>query len=151
MQEFLKYYQAEQKITVILTSHYMKDVEALCRRAVIINQGEIKHDGPLADIVERFSRNKVISLQFSGTEIPADLAEYGNVFDVQPPKVKLAVPREKIAEVLGSVLARYPVEDVGVQERPLEEVIAEFFTQPQEEASGSNGRKPAVELAPADR
>ena len=133
VQEFLKYYQAEQKITVILTSHYMKDVEALCRRAVIINQGEIKHDGPLADIVERFSANKVISLEFAGTEVPADLSTYGNVFDVQPPKVKLAVPREKIPEVLASVLARYEVEDVGVHERPLEEVIAEFFTQPQEQ------------------
>jgi len=135
VQEFLKFYQAEQKITVILTSHYMKDVEALCRRAVIINQGEIKHDGPLADIVERFSRNKVISLQFSGTEVPADLAAYGNVFDIQAPRAKLAVPREKIPEVLASVLARYAVEDVGVHERPLEEVIAEFFTQPHEETA----------------
>ena len=147
VQEFLKYYQAEQKITVILTSHYMKDVEALCRRAVIINQGEIKHDGPLADIVERFSRNKVISLQFAGTEIPADLGQYGNVFDVQPPKVKVAVPREKIAEVLASVLARYAVEDVGVQERPLEEVIAEFFTQPSEDAPLVGGTKSTSELA----
>jgi ABC-2 type transport system ATP-binding protein len=146
VQEFLKFYQAEQKITVILTSHYMKDVEALCRRAVIINQGEIKHDGPLADIVERFSRNKVISLQFSGTEVPADLSAYGNVFDVQAPRAKLAVPREKVAEVLGSVLARYAVDDVGVLERPLEEVIAEFFTQPQEEGVGSGGRA-AEEIA----
>ena len=75
----------------------------------------------------------MISLEFAGTEVPADLSTYGNVFDVQPPKVKLAVPREKIPEVLASVLARYEVEDVGVHERPLEEVIAEFFTQPQEQ------------------
>ena len=137
VQEFLKFYQAEQKITVILTSHYMKDVEALCRRAIIINQGEIKHDGPLADIVERFSRNKIISLQFAGTEVPADLSAYGKVFDLQAPRAKLSVPREKIPEVLASVLARYPVEDVGVLERPLEEVIAEFFTQPQEQVAAS--------------
>jgi ABC-2 type transport system ATP-binding protein len=129
VQEFLKFYQAQQKITVILTSHYMKDVEALCRRAVIINQGEIKHDGPLADIVERFSRNKIVNLQFAGADVPPDLATYGHVFDVQPPRAKIAVPREKIAEVLTSLLARYSIEDVGVQERPLEEVIAEFFTQ----------------------
>jgi ABC-2 type transport system ATP-binding protein len=87
--------------------------------------------------VERFSRNKVISLQFSGTEVPADLSAYGNVFDVQAPRAKLAVPREKVAEVLGSVLARYAVDDVGVLERPLEEVIAEFFTQPQEQVAAS--------------
>src|SRR5579872_5692547 len=51
VQGFLRYYQAEQQMTVLLTSHYMKDVEALCRRAIIINEGEIKHDGPLKDIV----------------------------------------------------------------------------------------------------
>ncbi|MBX3443740.1 MAG: ABC transporter ATP-binding protein [Planctomyces sp.] len=135
VQEFLKFYQAQRKITVILTSHYMKDVEALCRRAVIINQGEIKHDGPLAEIVERFSRNKVVHLQFAGTEVPDDLASFGHVFDVEPPRARLEVPRERIAEVLTALLARYSLEDVGVQERPLEEVIAEFFTQP--EAAGA--------------
>jgi ABC-2 type transport system ATP-binding protein len=57
------------------------------------------------------------------------------VFDVQAPRAKLSVPREKIPEVLASVLARYAVEDVGVLERPLEEVIAEFFTQPQEQVA----------------
>ncbi len=69
VQEFLKFYQSEHKITVLLTSHYMKDVEALCSRAIVINQGVIKHDGPLAEIVERFSKEKVIQLQIAG-EIP---------------------------------------------------------------------------------
>ena len=128
VQEFLRFYQAEQQITVILTSHYMKDVEALCRRAVIINQGEIKHDGPLAEIVERFSQHKVIQLQFGGTEVPPDLEQYGQVFDLRPPNAKLRVDRNRIPETLSALLTRYQLEDVGVQERPLEEVIAEFFT-----------------------
>ena len=128
VQEFLKYYQAEQQITVILTSHYMKDVEALCRRAVIINEGEIKHDGPLVDIVERFSQHKVIQLQFAGSEVPEDLNQYGQVFDMHPPNAKLRVDRNRIPETLSALLTRYQLEDVGVQERPLEEVIAEFFT-----------------------
>ena len=67
VQEFLKFYQAEQRITVVLTSHYMKDVEALCKRAIIINEGEIKHDGPLAEIVDRFSHHKIMEIQFGGT------------------------------------------------------------------------------------
>ncbi|AMV18646.1 ATP-binding cassette domain-containing protein [Planctomyces sp. SH-PL14] len=128
VQEFLKYYQASQQITVILTSHYMKDVEALCRRAVIINEGEIKHDGPLEEIVERFSQHKVIQLQFAGTSVPEDLATYGQVFDVSPPNAKLRVDRNRIPETLSALLQRYQLDDVGVQERPLEEVIAEFFT-----------------------
>jgi ABC-2 type transport system ATP-binding protein len=127
VQQFLKFYQAERKITVLLTSHYMKDVEALCQRAIIINQGVIKHDGPLADIVDRFSRHKIMDLQFAGTSVPADLGRYGTVIESHPPRVKLEVPRNQIPEILSSLLSQYNIEDVGVQERPLEEVIAEMF------------------------
>ncbi|MDA0285630.1 MAG: ATP-binding cassette domain-containing protein [Planctomycetota bacterium] len=128
VQEFLKHYQKQQGITVILTSHYMKDVEALCQRAIIINEGELKHDGPIADIVDRFSRHKIIELQFAGTTIPDDLDQYGRVFDTRAPRAKLEVDRNRIPEILTSVLSRYTIEDVSVQERPLEEVIAELFT-----------------------
>jgi ABC-2 type transport system ATP-binding protein len=129
VQEFLKYYQAQRKITVILTSHYMKDVEALCQRAVIINEGELKHDGPIADIVDRFSRHKVVSLQFAGNAVPGDLARFGTIIEERPPRVKIEVDRQQVPKMLTAVLAAYDVEDVGVQDRPLEEVIAELFTQ----------------------
>ena len=128
VQEFLKYYQAERKITVLLTSHYMKDVEALCRRAIIINEGEIKHDGPLAGIIDRFSRHKVVLLQFADSTVPSDLDSFGRVFDVHPPRAKIEVDRTRIPDILSRLLSRYPIEDVGVQDRPLEEVIAEVFT-----------------------
>jgi ABC-2 type transport system ATP-binding protein len=128
VQEFLKFYQAERKITVILTSHYMKDVQALCQRAVIINEGRIIHDGPLAHILDRFSRHKVIDLQFADANIPADLDRYGTILESRPPRVKLEVPRNQIPEILTSLLSKYTLEDVGVQERPLEDVIAELFT-----------------------
>ncbi len=129
VQEFLKQYQIEQNITVILTSHYMKDVEALCKRAVIINEGRIHHDGPLAEIVDRFSQHKLIHLQFAQSKIPDDLAQYGRVVEAIPPRVKLEVPRQQIPAILSSLLSRYEIEDVGVQERPLEDVIADVFTQ----------------------
>ena len=116
-------------MTVLLTSHYMKDVEALCRRAVIINEGEIKHDGPLDEILDRFSSVKQIQLQFAGTEIPPDIERFGRVVERIPPRVKLEVPRTEIPRVLAALLDRYTIEDVGVQERPLEEVIAEFFVR----------------------
>jgi len=132
VQEFLKFYQAERKITVVLTSHYMKDVEALCRRAIIINEGVIKHDGPLADIVDRFSRHKIVELQFTGSEIPPDLDRYGTVTETRPPRVKLNVSRHQIPEILSSLLSRYSIEDVSVQDRPLEDVIAEMFINQQQ-------------------
>jgi ABC-2 type transport system ATP-binding protein len=128
VQDFLKFYQAEQKLTVLLTSHYMKDVQALCRRAIIINEGEIKHDGPLAEIVDRFSTYKVIELLFAGETLPADLDRYGEVFDENFPRAKLKVPRNQVPEILSALLSRYALEDVGVHDRPLEEAIAEIFT-----------------------
>jgi ABC-2 type transport system ATP-binding protein len=127
VQEFLKFYQAERQITVLLTSHYMKDVEALCKRAIIINHGKINHDGPLADIVDRFGRHKIMDLQFAGSEVPDDIGRYGTVVEMRPPRVRLEVPRQRIPEILSALLANYNIEDVGVQERPLEDVIAELF------------------------
>ena len=131
VQEFLKYYQQQQQVTVVLTSHYMKDVEALCQRAVIINHGKIQHNGPLAEIVDRFSTHKILELQFAN-EVPADLARFGEVFDVQPPRAKVRIPRQKVPETLGAILSAYAIEDIGVHDRPLEEVIAEMFETPAE-------------------
>src|SRR5690606_27834431 len=85
--------------------------------------------GPLADIVDRFSRHKVIQLQFAESELPADLERYGRVFDVHPPRVKIEIPRREIRAVLTSLLNTYNIEDVAVQDRPLEEVIAEMFAE----------------------
>lgn len=128
VQDFLKFYQAEQKLTVLLTSHYMKDVQALCRRAIIINEGEIKHDGPLAQIVDKFSTYKVIELLFAGETRPPDLERFGEVFDDSFPRAKIKVPRNQVPEILSALLSRYALEDVGVHDRPLEEAIAEMFT-----------------------
>jgi len=144
VQEFLKFYQRERKITVLLTSHYMKDVEALCNRAIIINEGRIKHDGPLAEILDRFSKHKIMELQFAGSVIPPDLDRYGTVIERLPPRVKLEVPRNQIPEILSSLLSQYTVEDVGVQERPLEEVIAEVF---ENDRSAAEADSPAEAIA----
>ena len=128
VQEFLKHYQTEKKITVLLTSHYMKDVEALCKRAIIINEGELKFDGPLSEVVDKLNTTKIISLQFEQNKIPNDLSKFGEVIETEPPRARIHVSREKIPEILSSLLAQYRIEDVGVHERPLEEVIAEIFS-----------------------
>lgn len=126
VQEFLKYYQREQRITVLLTSHYMKDVEALCKRAIIIDGGQVKHDGPLTEIIDRFSQTKVIEILFSG-EPPHDLENFGTILESTPPRVRLEVDRQHVPHVLGRLLARNNVEDISVEDRPLEDVIADVF------------------------
>jgi ABC-2 type transport system ATP-binding protein len=106
----------------------MKDVAALCRRVVIIAQGQIMYDGSLGGIVDRFSGHKVITLVFPGDALPHGLDQFGEVIERQAPKVKLRVDRNGIAAALAAILARHTVEDVSVEDPPLEEVIAEMFS-----------------------
>ena len=129
IQKFLKHYQEVRRITILLTSHYMKDVAALCRRVVVINHGQIVYDGSLGGIIDRFSSHKVLTLQFNDGELPSDLARYGEVIERSVPRVKLRVDREQIAHVLSTVLANHTLEDVSVEDPPLEEVIAKVFAQ----------------------
>ena len=129
IQTFLKHYQQVRKVTVLLTSHYMKDVAALCGRVVIIAEGRIIYDGSLSGITDRFSGHKIISLQLNGGETPQDLGRYGEVLPAEPPKARLRVARGVVPEVLASILAHNVVEDVSVEDPPLEEVIAEVFSQ----------------------
>ena len=128
VQRFLRSYQAEQRITVILTSHYMKDIEALCDRAVVINRGSVIHDGPVSEIGDRFSQHKIVELQFANGSIPVDIKQFGDVLDHKPPVVRLQIPKQNVSDSLSRMLARYNVDDVSVSERPLEDVIAELFS-----------------------
>ncbi|MGI9458328.1 MAG: ABC transporter ATP-binding protein [Aeoliella sp.] len=134
IQKFLKHYQEVRKVTILLTSHYMKDVAALCKRVVIIAEGQIMYDGSLAGVVDGFSTHKVLTLQFADDHIPGDLARYGELLEAIAPKVKLRVERAEIPRVLAAVLADYSVEDVSVEDPPLEEVIADLFAQSSEQA-----------------
>ena len=71
VQSFLRHYQQARRITILLTSHYMKDVAALCRRVVIIALGRIIYDGSLSGIIDRFGGHKIISLQMTDGQMPA--------------------------------------------------------------------------------
>ncbi len=141
IQQFLKHYQTLRNITILLTSHYMKDIAALCRRVVVIAQGQIIYDGSLSGIVDRFSSHKVLTLQFADTKMPSDLARFGDVLQVAEPKVTLRVDRHAIADVLSSLLASYAIEDVSVEDPPLEEVIAEVFALSYDEVASDDEAK----------
>jgi ABC-2 type transport system ATP-binding protein len=135
IQSFLRHYQQQSKMTVLLTSHYMKDVAALCRRVVIIADGRIMYDGSLTGIIDRFSSHKVVTLLFQGETLPTGLNRYGEVVEEQAPKVKLRVDRSVVAESLAAILNLQAVQDVSVEDPPLEEVIAEMFSQATEQAA----------------
>ena len=129
IQQFLRYYQEKRKITILLTSHYMKDIAALCRRVVIIAGGMIKYDGSLAGVIDKFSGSKIITLQFGDGNQPDDLHRIGEVIDTNWPKVKLRITRAEIPNRLAAALQAYKLEDVAVEDPPLEDVIADLFSQ----------------------
>jgi ABC-2 type transport system ATP-binding protein len=129
IQQFLRHYQQARQITVLLTSHYMKDVAALCKRVVVIADGQIRHDGSLEGIVDRFGGHKIVTLQFAEEPMPTDLARYGDVLEIEPPRAKLRVHRRDVGRVMGAILDQHTMDDISVEDPPLEEVIAEVFSQ----------------------
>ena len=129
IQKCLRDYNATRGVTILLTSHYMRDVEALCRRVLVITHGKLVYDGPLTGITERFGSEKLVKLQFEGTESPADLGQFGDVTCRQGPVVDLKVHRTHVAEVLAAILDRYTVVDVSIQDPPLDQMIAKVFEQ----------------------
>jgi ABC-2 type transport system ATP-binding protein len=128
IQRCLKEYNARRGVTMLLTSHYMRDVEALCSRVLVIAHGRLVHDGPLAGIIEKFGRQKQLRLQFLGEEVPADLGQLAQ-YTASGPVAELKVDREQVAGLLAAVLDRYTVIDVSVQDPPLDQVIARVFEE----------------------
>ena len=128
IQRCLKEYNATRGVTMLLTSHYMRDVEALCSRVLVIAHGQVIYDGPLSGITERFGQSKLVRLHFAGEETPADLGCFGE-HTSNGPVAELKVERGRVAEVLSAILDRYTVVDMSVQDPPLDQVIARVFEE----------------------
>lgn len=127
IREFLKIYNEQWKTTVIITSHYMADIEALCDRAVIINQGQLVYDGQLADVNQLLGKKKLLSVKTSAAVDIGVWKEFGMVREVSVAGAVLEVSQEKVKEVLAAILSGLQVEDFTVTEIPIEESIARFY------------------------
>ncbi len=127
IRDFLKIYNEQWKTTVIITSHYMADIEALCDRAVIINQGVLVYDGKLGEVNQLLGKRKLLSVKTSAAVEAGDWAAFGSVREVSDAGAVLEVPQEKVREVLAVILSGMPVEDFTVTEIPIEESIARFY------------------------
>ena len=140
IQKFLKHYQEVRRITILLTSHYMKDVAALCRRVVVINHGQIVYDGSLAGIIDRFSSHKVLTLLFADGQLPSDFSRYGEVVELAEPRVKLQ--RRPPADLGGALhRARQPHARRRERRRPAAgRSIAQVFAQSAESQTAPSRR-----------
>ena len=128
MWEFIKHYNETRQTTIMLTSHYMKDVEKLCKRVIVINDGKIIYDGALSEIIKKYADYKIIKMTFEKAVDFADIAPYGEIIESNNTYASLRVPKIEAAKRVSNILAKLPASDILVEEVPIEDVIRRMFT-----------------------
>jgi len=131
VREFLRRYNATHRTTILLTSHYMADIQELCERVIIIDHGKIFFDGRLSQIVDRFANFKLVTIQCDGADACATdrLARYGEVVEKAPGRIKLKVKRDRVIPACKALLDELPVRDIDIEEVPIEDVIRQIFAR----------------------
>ena len=127
VRRFVVEYNRQHGATVLLTSHYMSDVTALAKRILVIDGGRLIFDGDLRELVERTAPWRVLKLQFHETADRAALARFGTVESCEGLQAVIRVDRKAVTETAAAILAALPVEDIAIEDMPVEEVIAEVF------------------------
>jgi ABC-2 type transport system ATP-binding protein len=126
---FIAEYNRRAGATVMLTSHYMADVEALCRRVIVIHHGQILFDGDLSSLADRFAAYKTIGVTLD--DPTPDLTPYGEVIAQDAGKVSLRVPKAETARITARLLTDLAVADLTIEDPPIEDVIEHVFAQEQ--------------------
>ncbi len=129
--EFLRQYNRVRQTTILLTSHYMADIQALCRRVIIIDRGRIFFDGRLDDIVDRFADFKLVTIHCDDAPACDDprLSAQGEVVERAPGYVRLKIKRERVIPACKALLDQLPVRDIDIEEVPIEDVIRQIFAR----------------------
>jgi ABC-2 type transport system ATP-binding protein len=129
VRDFVERYNETYGATLILTSHYMEDVERLCPRVIVIDHGKLVYDGALDALVSQVRPDKRIVLRFARAVDLQDLSSFGRVVRHDAGESALDVHKEAVNRVVGQALAQLPVSDLTVQNPPLEEVLGELFAR----------------------
>ncbi len=127
VRDFIGEYNRRHGATVLLTSHYMADVTALCKRIIVINRGTLLYDGNLQRLIEQTAPNKTIHIVFNAPVAAADLARYGEVLRLDGLEAEIRVPRIDTTRIGARLLAEQPVADINISEPPIEAIIGEVF------------------------
>ena len=127
IRSFVAEYNQRYGATVLLTSHYMADVQALCKRVIVIHHGRILFDGELSALAARFGAEKTIGVTLKEGAEAVDLSAYGRVVGSEDGKVSLKVGRDQAPDVAGRILHELPVADLTIEDPPIEDVIETVF------------------------
>lgn len=140
IREFVAEYNRRYDASVLLTSHYMADVIALCRRIIVIDKGRIIFDGDLSQLVEQAAPSKIIKVELARPVAFERLQTYGRVQSSEGLRAEVIVERRHTREAAARLLAELPVVDVTIEDPPIEEVIGQLFAR-----GGEQSPQPAVE------
>ncbi len=133
VREFLREYNQKYQATVLLTSHYMADITALCKRVILIHQGQLIYDGSLDGLLERFAPYREVKIELAHplSDLEAkkgvSLDVYGEVEEIEGQSVRLLVRREELTATVAKILADLEVLDLTITDPPIEEVIGRVF------------------------
>ncbi|GCE28475.1 ABC transporter [Dictyobacter alpinus] len=128
MRRFIATYSRETGATILLTSHYMADVETLCKRILLIDKGRLQYDGELEELAATLSSYKLLKVAIAD-EVDPDWSGYGEVVEVEEHKVALRVQREQVAAVTARLLAECAVSDLAIENPPLERVMDQVYRE----------------------
>lgn len=127
VRDFLRQYNQRYQATVLLTSHYMADITALCQRVLLIHQGQLIYDGSLEGLLERFAPCREVQVELASPLPAAKLSPYGEIAGIEGREVRLLVQREELTRTVSRILAELEVVDLTVTDPPVEEVIGRVF------------------------
>lgn len=127
VREFLREYNQRYQATVLLTSHYMADITALCERVLMIHHGQLIYDGSLEGLVDRFSPCREVKVEFGRPYLESELTQYGYVQEIDKQSARFLVQQEDLTQALAKILANLQVVDLTVSDPPIEEVIGQVF------------------------
>ena len=127
MRDFIYEYNKKYNATILLTSHNMDDLTNLARRVIVIDEGQLLFDGALEELVSKFAKEKIIKATLANDDNIKDLDKIGRVRKLNFPEVTISVPREATAVAASELLQNFPVDDLTIEEIPIEDVIRKVF------------------------
>lgn len=127
VREFLREYNHRYGATILLTSHYMADITALCDRVLLIHQGQLIYNGGLNQLMNRFAPYREVKLELMQTPDPITLEQYGEIEEITGREIRLLVRRETLTHTVSQILANLQVLDLTITDPPIEEIIRRVF------------------------
>ncbi len=134
IREFILQYKKDHRPAMIVTSHYMEDIEKLCERIVIIREGDFVYDGSLSNVLSKYGGHKVITAQLSGSVNKAQMAQHfplslGEVASLTETEAKFKVSRQKIPEAAAVILKNFPVADISIEDADIADIIGKLLNE----------------------